>query len=52
VRDELELESPRDEPVLWRRPEPEEDQGPVLPFRRRAGNDDRGPGGEPPPTLH
>ena len=50
-RDELELASPDDVPVLWQRPEPVEERGTVLPFRRRTG-DDEGPEGEKPPTLH
>ena len=53
-RDELEPASPDDVPVLWRRPEPVEERGTVLPFRdpRRRASDDEAPDGEKPPTLH
>jgi hypothetical protein len=53
-RDELELASPQDVPVLWRRPEPGDERGTVLPFpgpRRRDG-DDETTDDEKPPTLH
>jgi len=53
-RDELELESPRDVPVLWHRPEPDDERGKVLSFPgpRAAGTNGHGDEESRPPTIH